>query len=162
MMGLAKRRQNILRLIKRQRIQLAKLELDQRSSDEVFLWLMAYSVSLEKDKRDILGLWYGFGSLYQIATSECPGAALRGYQICELLGGRFSLAKFVMIRDQVILKFTIHLHDQAPSCVVDGIYYYQFEPTMIPVRRSRKCGIKNKNSAPKSIGVQQFFTWPAK
>jgi hypothetical protein len=132
MRDLIDRRENILRMLRRHKDQLRHLDLAKRTQDEVLLWLVAHSTSLENSKQDLLGLWYGFGSLYCTATIANPGEALRGAEICTLLGDTAPWSKYVRIRDQLIYQFALQLRIQAPSMSTGGIYCY-----MQPVTDSR-------------------------
>lgn len=164
MRELVDRRENILRLLKRHKEHLGHLDLAKRTHDEVLLWLIAYSTSLEESKSNLLGLWYGFGSLYQAATIDCPGEALRGVEICAIFGDTSLWSKYVRIRDQLIYYFAVHLRTHAQSSSVDGVYYYT-PPNVEKRKQIQEKAVKKMVHPQHKVPLiipSTFFAWPAR
>ncbi len=163
MRDLIDRRENILRMLRRHKDQLRHLDLAKRTQDEVLLWLVAHSTTLEDSKQNLLGLWYGFGSLYRTVTVANPGEALRGSAICVLLGDSSSWSKYVRIRDQLIYQFALQLRKQAPSVSTGGIYCYR-QPVTYSRNQIKVRGVKkrtHKQSTLPLIAVSSVFAQSA-
>lgn len=165
MRGLTRRRVNILRLVKRHKEYLTRRGLDKRTPEEVFLWLVAYSSTLEKRDANVLGLWFGFGSLYQTATVDNPGVLLHGHQICQLLGEAFTWAKFAKVRDRLLLTFALQLRDQKPRQDIGEIYCYQPPPKVSKYKQAKSSGVQKLALLSNTNNVhlaRTTFAWPVR
>jgi hypothetical protein len=127
--------------------------------------LVAHSVTLETKESDVLGLWFGFGSLYQSATEDKPGALLHGNQICQHLGDEFTLGKFARVRDRLLLTFALQLRDQTPVQEIGEIYCYQPPPKVSKYKQVKSSGVKKivlLSNINNIYVARTTFTWPVR